>query len=336
MELNQITLGDFVRLAGILFEKAKDGLGQEARRSGLFIEESIPANTGNTREYTEVDLEEYADTKAEGDQAKRAKVQQGYNKVMTSKRVAKDIGITYEMRTNNKYPEVVRRLTNLARLAINRLELDLSHRITFGASTSYTDKNGDSVDVSVGDTLALFSTAHTLRGSSTTYRNRLANNPALSKGAMEGAEKLVTEETVNQFGEKVVVPFDILFTTDDPNTINIARELIQSTASIDGGMNSGVKNVYMGKYRHVVLPRVATDANGAVDSTKAKYWGLASQLYSSAHLGVWEEPRLKVPADLNACEEFSTDDWNFGVRAGYGICIVNGQWMKFSSGNGEA
>jgi len=29
-------------------------------------------------------------------------------------------------------------------------------------------------------------------------------------------------------------------------------------------------------------------------------------------------------------------DWNFGVRAGYGIAIVNGVWVKFSSGDGVA
>lgn len=336
MELNTISLGDFVRLAGIIFEKEKASLGQEARQSGLFVEESIPLASGNTREYTEVDGNEYAKLKSEGDQAARAKVQQGYSKVLTMKRVAEDIGITFEMRTQNKYPSVVSRLTNLARKAVNRLELDLTHRITFGTATSYTDMDGTSVTIDLGDDLALFSTVHTVRGSSTTFRNRLAANPQVSKGALEGMERLCVEETINQFAEKVVIPFDILFTSDDPNTVNVARELLQSSASIDSGANSGVKNVYLGKYKHVILPRLATDANGAVDATKRRYWGLASSAYSSGHLGVWEEPRLKVPKDLNAGEEFSTDDWNFGVRAGYGVEIVGGSWIKFSSGDGTA
>jgi len=335
MELNTISLGDFVRLAGIIFEKEKEGLGQEARRSGLFIEESIPLQTGNTREYTEIDGNEYAKTKGEGDQAARAKVQQGYSKIMTMKRVAEDIGITFEMRTQNKYPSVIARLTNLARKGINRLELDLTHRITFMTSTSYTDMDGLTIDVSMGNTLALASTVHLVRGSSSTYRNRLAGNPQISKGALEGMERLVTEETINQFAEKQVIPFNVLFTSDDPNTVNVARELLQSTAAVDSA-NAGVKNVYLGKYTHVRLPRIATDANGAVDATKRKYWGLASTLYSSAHLGIWEEPRLKVPQDLNAGEEFSTDDWNFGVRGGYGICIVAGSWIKVSTGDGTA
>jgi len=335
MELNTISLSDFVRLAGIIFEKEKDSLGQEARKSGLFIEESIPLHTGNTREYTEIDSNEYAKLKGQSDQAARAKVQQGYNKIMTMKRVAEDIGISFEMRTQNKYPEVVSRLTSLARKAINRLELDLTHRFTFWTATTYTDMDGTTVTIDTGDDLALLSTVHTVRGSSTTFRNRLAGNPQLSKGALEGIERLAVEETINQFGEKVVIPFDLLITSDDPNTVNVARELLQSSAAVEGP-HSGVKNVYMGKYTHVILPRLATDANGAVDTTKRKYWGIASKVYSSAHLGVWEEPRLKVPQDLNAGEEFSTDDWNFGVRAGYGICVVNGSWIKGATGDGTA
>lgn len=335
-ELNTVSLSDFVKLAGVIFEKHKENLGQEARQSGLFVEEAIPQNTGNLRDYNEADRNEYAKKKDQGDQAKRGKATVGYNKTMSAYRVAEDIGITYEMRTQNKYPDVISHLTSLADKAVNRMELDLSHRIGFGTATTYTDMDGDVVDISVGDALALFSTAHLLKQSATTYRNRLANNPQISRGAIEGMEKLIVEETLNQYGEKKVMTFDVLWTTDDPNSCNTAREYLQSTASVDPGANSGVINVYKGKYRHIVLPRVATDANGAVDSTKRKYWGLASSTHSTAHLGIWEPARLKIPADMNNGEEFSTDDWNFGVRTGYGICIVNGVWIKFSSGDGTA
>lgn len=336
MELNTISLSDFTRLAVIIFEKEKQSLNQAARNSGIFVVESIPMNSGNTREYTEIDLEEYATVKNQGDQSSRAKVQQGYNKVITSYRVSKDIGITYEMRTQNKYPEVVRRLTNLAGLAINRMDLDLTHRLTFGSATSYTDQDGRTIDISVGDALALFSTVHKVKGSSTTYRNILAGNPQYSKSALEGMERLVVEETINQFGQKMVIPFDILWTTDDPNTINQVLVDLRSMAATDAGLNSGVLNPYKGKYRHVILPRLATAADGSVDSTKRKFWGLASSYISTAHLAIWEEPHLKVPSDLNAGEEFSTDDWNFGVRAGWGIAIVNSTFIKVSYGDGTA
>lgn len=335
MELNTISLSDFTALATVIFEKEKASLPREAYNSGLFQVVPIPKNSGDTRKFTEVDMEEYADNKAQSDQASRANVQQGYSKIMEVKRVAKDIGISYEMREYNKYPEVVRRLTSLAKLPVNRMELDMQHRFGFGTTTSMTDKNGDTVDLTTGDGFALFYTAHTLKGSSTTYRNRIANNPQLSEGALEAAEKLVVEETYNHLGEKVTVPFDILWTTDDPNTCNAAMKYLKSVSGPTDA-HAGVMNVYKGKYRHVKLSRVATTAAGAPDSTKAKYWGIASSMGSDAHLGEWEQPRLKVPKDLNAGEEFSTDDWNFGVRAGYGITILSGAWVKFSSGDGTA
>lgn len=336
MELNSISLGDFTKLATVIWTKAKESVPEFARTSGIFKVIPIPSNTGNTREFSEIDLEEYAARKGQSDQAERAQVQQGYSKTMTSYRVAKDIGISYEMRTQNKYPEIVSRLTNLGKLAPNRMDLDLTHRITFAASTTYTDQDGQTVSTTVGDGYQLAYSAHTLAGSSTTFRNILANNPQLSRGGLEAIESLCVNETYNQFGEKMVMSFDILFTGDDPVTVNMAKELLKSTASVDSGVNTGVPNVYQTKYRHVVLPRLATDANGAPASTKYKYWGLVSSDHSTAYLGVWEEPHLKTPAALNAGEEFSTDDWNYGVRAGYGIVVVSASWFKLSLGDGSA
>lgn len=333
MELNTVTLSDFVKLASVIWQKAYDSVPQVMRNSGLFNVEPIPANTGNTREFTEIDGQEYARRKGESDQAARASVQQGYSKVMTMQRIALDIGISYEMRTQNKYPEVTRRLTNLGRQAANRIDLDLAHRIGFGYSTTYTDMDGVVVDITVGDTLAPASSVHTVRANSATFSNIVPSNPRLSKGALEACERLHVESTINQFGEKMTMPFDILWTTDDPNTVNTAKEYLQSTADVEGA-NSGVKNVYMAKYRHVVLPRVATTAAGLVDTTKRYYWGTASSMYSTGYLGMWEEPRIKSPTPGSNAEDFATDDWNFGTRGGYGICIVSAAWIKFSKGDG--
>ena len=336
MELNIGSLTDFVRNAQIMFLMGKDSVPQVMRGSGLVKEISVPQLTGNTREFTEIDLNEYAKKKGESDQSARAKVQQGYSKTATLKRIASDIGISYEMRTQGKYYEIKQRLTNLGQLAPNRMDLDLSHRIGFGSATTYADMDGDTVDISVGDTLALYSAVHTLRGSSTTFRNILANNPQLSRGALEAMELLRVQNVYNQFGEKLSATDDILWTTDDPNTVNNAKEILRSTSNPTQN-NEGVPNVYQGKYRHVVLPRVATDKNGANDTTKAKYWGLASSRLSTLMLGVHEEAHLKAPpTEGSNAEEFSTDDWNFGVRAGYLIATVNAVWISVSYGDGTA
>jgi len=336
MELNIQSLSDFVRNADIMWNKAKNSVPGIMRGSGLVKELSIPMMTGNTREFTEIDLEEYASEKNESDQSSRARVQQGYTKIGTLKRISKDIGISYEMRSQGKYFEIKSRLTNLGKLAPNRMDLDLSHRIGFGTAASYADMDGNTVDISVGDGFQLWYTAHTLNGSSTTFRNRLANNPQLSRGALEGMEKMRVENTYNQFGEKMTMSDDVLWTTDDPNTKNTAKELLRSTSNPTQN-NPGVVNVYQSSYRHVILPRVATDKDGAIDSSKAKYWGTASSEMSTLMLGVHEEPRLKKPpVNGDNSEEFSTDDWNFGVRAGYMIVTVSAAWAGFSSGDAAA
>jgi hypothetical protein len=334
-DLNTTSLSDFTRLADFTWIKAVEGVPQFARQSNLFKEIPWQANNGDTEEFNEIDAEEYSSIKDESDQAEQALVQEGYTKLLRLRRFGKDISVSWELRNRNKYQKVLDRITNLGKQQSKRMDLDLSHRITFGTATSYTDKDGRTVDISVGDTLALFSTAHTLRGSSTTYRNRLANNPQLSKGSLEGMEKLVVEQSFNQFGEKMTVPHDILYTTDDPNTVNTARELQQSTAEISAP-NAGVVNVYQAKYRHVVLPRVPTTAAGAPDSTKAKYWGIASSEMTSAMLAVEQEPTLVSPSAGTNSEEFSTEDWSFKGRTSYGIAIVGANWIKFSSGDGTA
>lgn len=333
--LSTVSLSDFVRNAQILWLKAGDQFMPVMRSSGIIKEVAIPQNSGNLREFSEVDLEQYARRKKEREQSSYAKLQQGYSKTATIYRVAFTEAITYEMRTQGKYTDLVTRLTNLLPTVMNKLELDLQNRFTFATSTSYTDMDGETVDTTVGDTLALASTAHTVRGSSTTFRNRLANSPQLSRGAMEAMEKMRVENHINQFAQKVPTTDDILWTTDDPNTVNTARELLQSTASVDGGANAGVKNVYLSKYKLVILPRVATDSSGAIDSTKAKYWGLISSRESSFYLGVHEEPHV-IPPTANGSQDALTDDWLFNARGGWLICIPSATWFSISLGDGTA
>lgn len=333
--LSTVSISDFVRNAAILWLKGADEFVPVMRRSGLVKEVSIPQNTGNTREFSEIDLEQYARVKNEREQAQYAKTQQGYSKTGTLYRVAFAEAITYEMRSQGKYPEVIAKLTNLLPTAMNRMELDLQHRFGFANSTSYIDMDGRPVDTTVGDTLALASTAHTVRGSSTTFRNRLANSPQVSRGALEAMEKMRVENHINQFGQKLPVMDDKIWTTDDPNQVNTVRELLQSTASIDSGANSNVKNVYQGKYTHVVLSRVATDKDGNVDSTKAKYWGLCSSRESSFYLGVHEEPHV-IPPTANGSVDALTDDILFNVRGGWMIVIPSATWFSISLGEGSA
>jgi len=336
MELNVNSLADFVSQAQILWAKGYMSIEQSARNSGLFREVPIPMMTGDSKTFSEIDLEEYASKKGESEQADRARVQQGYSKTGYLYRVAKDIGISFEMRSRGKYPEIIQKLTNLGKLGVNRLDLDLSHRIGFGTATSYTDKDGDVVDLTVGDTLALFVTNHTLRGSGTTFRNRLANNPQVSPGAIEAMQRMRIDNCYNQLGESLSLTDDIIWSTNDPNTVRTISEILRSSTNVTQN-NSGVINTFAGQYRHVILPRVDTTAAGVKDSTKAKIWGTACSEMSSAYLGMHEEPHMKLPPVNGANnEEFSTDDFNFGTRGGWMIVIAGAGWISLSTGDGTA
>jgi len=333
MELNTVSLTKFTANAEYIFTNALDSVTRAAYNSGLFKTIDIGSNSGDTRIFTEMDHDLYANYKGEGDQAERASVLEGYNKTITAGRIGTDIGITVEMRKYNKYPEVMNRLTNLGEYCPNRMDLDLTHRFTFGTATTYADMDGRTVYIDCGNDLQLFYSAHTLTSGLGTYRTRLANNPVLSKGALEAAELLMVQRYNNLYQLKSVTP-DILWTSNDPSTCNTAREYLQSTADPDA-TQSGVINPYKGKYRHVILPLLATDKNGAYDSTKAKYWGLASSKDSTSYIGIWEQPFMIAPSVGDGIE-MSTENWNYGTRASYGIGTVAAHHLCMSSGDGTA
>jgi hypothetical protein len=335
MDLSTVGLTDFVRNAEIAWLKGADSFAPMARNSGLVREVSVPKNTGNSREFSEIDLELYAKVKNEREQAKFAKVQQGYTKVGTLYRVAFAEAITYEMRSQGKYLDVQQRLLNLLPTAMRRMELDIQHRIGFIMSTSYIDMDGRTVDTTGGDGLALAAAAHPVRGSAITFRNRLTPGSALSRASLEAIQKMRMENSINQFGQKVPCNDDILFTTDDPNTMNTAKELLRSTSSTADNTNSGVINVNQGTLRHLMLPLVATDRDGNVDNSKARYWGVASSNRTALYLGVHEEPNV-IPPTVGDGQSSLTDDWLFNVRAGYMIVTPAAGWIGFSPGDGTA
>jgi hypothetical protein len=106
MEISTLQFPDLVRLSPLIWEKGKQMLPLEARNSGLFNVTPIPLNTGSTREFSDsIDSGQYARRKSEGEQAARARVKQGYKKIMYYGRVGLDLVITHEAMTLNKYPE---------------------------------------------------------------------------------------------------------------------------------------------------------------------------------------------------------------------------------------
>lgn len=245
---------------------------------------------------------------------------------MTARTFSKEIDITLEMRNDNRYAEVGSYLTNLSEFCDNRQDLDLTHRFTFANSTSYTDLNGQTITTTVGDGLALSSTVHTLAFSSTTYSNNVTGNPAFSESSLESALLLGVTNIFSNFGEKRNINFNTIITGDDPGTVRTVRQLLRSTADIDA-VQSGVTNVYNGKFNHVILPNLATTAAGAYDSTKRRFWFLASVGVGvrgwQAYLGMWIAPTLLTPNDSNAGMDIHNLNWTYSTYCRYGIATVS-------------
>jgi hypothetical protein len=326
--LNTITFPEFVDLikkTWVMRQKLVTPMAQQ-----LFIRDDIGNGQGNTKRFQEIDTETFGRLKRQGEAAKKASVGVGYYVTMTKKRIAREIDITQEMRDENRYSEVGSLITNLTTFCDQRIELDLTHRLTFASATSYTDMDGDTVDLTVGDGLELVKSAHTLKFSSTTYSNRVSGDPVFSRGGLEAAESLAVTNILSNFGERRVINFNTIVTGDDPNTVNAVKQFLGSGTDVDQN-NSGVLNPYRGKYRHVILPYLATTATGATDSTKRRYWFLAATGQGTmgwqAYFGVWETPHLKDQStdERGSNHDYSRDQWTFGARAGYGICAVSGK-----------
>lgn len=330
MIVNSTTFSDFVANMRVVWLEAFEAVPRAAAQ--LF--KVIPSKEKIT-DYSNLDMPRFARRKEEGDDAFQVAPTQGYRKTLTKYRVQAEAVITWEMRTYDKYDEMLSAVRGMAEMAANRLEIDQTHRFTFANATSYVDVDGVTVTTTVGDGLAFLSTAHTVTGSSTTFRNRIVNNPALSRAALEAAETLFSTQMINMAGEKVRPRPDTLAIADNPVSENIALEYLNSTASPDGA-HEGITNVYKSKYKLVVLFDLATTAAGARDTTKEAYFFLCAARDTSAICEISEEPHMIAPAaptSTNA-EEFDNDNWKFKGSAAYAIEVISPQWTVGSLGDG--
>lgn len=330
MKINISTFNDFVKNATVMWRKGYERVPSVAKQLYEVINNSLYVT-----EHSSLDGFTFAHRKDEGDNYYQENPTQNYSKTITKYRIGLEATITWEMRTYDKYREIKRVLTDLGAATAQRMELDLTHRFTFGTAVSYTDMDGTTVATTVGDALQLFYSLHIVPGAGTTYRNRIANNPLLSKGGLEAAETLFAQQMIDASGNKVVVRPDTIVIADDPNTENTALEILKSLSAPDAGV-AGVENVYRSKYKLLKLPYLATTATGALDSTKTKYWMLADSAHTDAICEVSENPHMVSPTPGSNAEDFDNDDWKFKSSAAYGIEITDPKWIVMSSGDAAA
>ena len=320
--LNEVTLSEMTDLVRREWIFTQQHIARNAKQ--LYIVVPVGKGQGNSKRFNEVDVETYADHKPEGVNSTKSKVGIGYSLDMTARTFSKEIEITLEMRDDNRYMEVGTLITSLADFCSNRQDLDLTHRFSFATSDSYVDMNGVTIDTKTGDGNSLLNATHTLAFSATTYRNRVSGDPAFSQGSYESALLLSVTEIYNNFGQKRTMNWNTIVSGDDPSTVREIRQLLESSADIDA-QHSGVKNVYGGSKRHIILPNLATDANGAYDSTKRRWWFVAAigqQMNGwQAFLGEWIQPTLLTPTVGGNGMDIHNYNWFYSTYSRFGISI---------------
>ena len=327
--LNTVTLNEFTDLVEKSFLPLMEQIKPMSKQ--IYIEEDLAAHTGESKRFDEVDVETFADRMNEGSNAAKASVGVGYNRTAEVQRVAKEIDITYNMRRYNKAAVVTGQLTALGHYCPNRMELDGTHQLTFCSSTSYTNKDGETVATTTGDGLAICYSAHTLKFSSTTYRNRVANDPFFSQAALQAARKLFTTDIYNNFGDKRVMHPNTIIIGNTPDLEDNVMQVVRSSSDVDQN-NPGVVNVNKTKFNILVLPWLTTTATGAHNSAKEQWWFLADIGRGiaglQAYLGIWERPRLKTPPrEGNNGENVHNDNWTYGARASFRHVFVTAKGL---------
>lgn len=314
---------DLVKNALVQWREEYESVEKAARQ--LY---DISPNENLTSEHSHIDSQGFARRKDEGGAYVVGSPRQGYTLNLTKSRIGLRDSVTWEMRKYDKYREIEKKMRGLGESTAQRIELDLTHLFTFGLQgSSYTNMDGETVNTVTGDGAQIFSDSHTITGSSTNVDN-YNGTLAFNRTNLEAAERLF-RNMVNMNDMKVVPKPDTIITSDDPAITNVVAEFMRSVSAPDTAERAD--NVYKGKYRHVVLPFLATTNLGAPTSTGRYYWMLADTKHKDAIVEFSEMPTFTAPNPGSNGEDFDTDDWKFKSSASYAYGILDYKWIVGSA-----
>ena len=315
---------DLVKNALVQWREEYDSVEKNARQ----LYDIVP-NENLTSEHSHIDSPGFARRKDQGGAYVIGSPRQGYTLNLTKSRIGLRDSVTWEMRKYDKYREIEKKMRGLGESTAMRIELDLTHLFTFGlqSSDTYTNMDGESVSVTTGDAVRIFSNSHTITGSSTNVDN-LNGTQAFNRSGLELAERLFVN-MVNMNDVKKSPKPDTIITGDEPAVVNLVKEFTRSAGAPDSAERAD--NVYKGKYNHIVLPLLATSNLGAPSSTGRYYWMLADLKHKDAICEFSEMPTFVAPNPGSNGEDFDTDDWKFKSSASYAYGILDYKWVVGSA-----
>lgn len=299
----------------------------------IFIKETADWST-DTKRIHELDRERFAEQKVQGQASAQRGISQGYYKDIVRKTISITrlvSGEAFQALTAHKLAEYA---TQTSKDIVDKAELDMRNFLGYSTgATSYVDNGGFTIDLTVGDGLAVFNATHTLKNSTDTYSNILSGAPTLTNVALESAEDYFNYNVKDNYGQKIEMRPNTLITSRKAIMVNKVDRLFGSVSpeSIAGtaNANSGVKNSYRNRFTHLVVEFDVTSLN-ATDANLAYYWFLAALGGSpeerfQAYYVSWMSPMV-APAEVNQ------DKWilSYTARAAYGLGAVSGKGILVS------
>lgn len=197
--------------------------------------------------------------------------QQGNGKNLTQFEVSHGVIISKFLWKFQRLGQIRALVANTAQAVARRREFDVTKLLERGDATSYTHSVDGSTKINLtgGDTLALFSASHSSVRSATTLSNVIGNgttsNMDLAEDALEAAETVTAAGITDDSDQVISMNLDTLLV---PRPLTwIAQRLLQSTGRV-GTANNDV-NLVKGRYKLVTLHYHDNTA-----STYGKYWYL--------------------------------------------------------------
>jgi len=281
----------------------------------------------------EIDREHFAEQKLEGQSSAQRGIATGYHKEISPKTISVSRIVSGEAYKRLEAHGLSSYASQTAEYLIDKIELDMHNFLGYGASTSYVDNGGFTVNLTVGDGKALFDATHTLKHSPLTYSNILTGAPSLSESSLDLASDYFEYNVLSNYGIPEPMTPNAIITSRKAVMVNRVARILGSLSpqSIEGtaNANSGVVNVNKNKYEHRLAVSFDVDANGMTDATKSFYWFVAA-LNSNpakslqAYYYSWLSP-MAAPVEVNQ------DKWtlsftgramyNLGALSGKGICV---------------
>lgn len=333
---NTISLGDLVSNVIIAFQKGyneMDGMYDDPKE--MFVVRDVGGGNRDTFTVEErVVVRTPARSVAQGKNFPLVPFAPGYTKTITATRKASASEYTWQLDHHTPYKDqVLDWYKDTGWNLRTRLMLDETNFLTFMTSTSYTNIDGTSVDVSAGDGNPLAYSAHTLTNSVATYRTRLAGNPALTAAAVEQAMTNYAQQSLGNNGDRLQLMGNTIVVGSSQIVYHRALQIVRSMAPVTAP-NSGVYNPLRNALRVVRYFYLDSLATGLVDTSKSEYWALLDMNNPGGYLYVTEQPNVLVPTLANGGQQWLNDNMTIRGTCCYTLTWLNPRNLQGSTGDG--